>query len=216
MKGVDNALLTDKSRRPKSREVSSRFLSPKSAPSSDMGIPSPNQAFSPRRSVKSSMPPDDRKHRSLDQGLWPSSTTTISQSSDKKIGTLAEHFGNERLRDFLDRKADEKSSCSSVFLLGRQRSCSEFSRFQNEKEKEKGSAKENHRPILGGSMRYTGKFKFPGKSSSSSSSSNSSSDNSGIARNFFESLNWKNEKRKYSCSHVRFAFNKNSGTVSQS
>ncbi|XP_031249283.1 QWRF motif-containing protein 3-like [Pistacia vera] len=190
MKDVNETLLTDQSlkpRRPKSREVSSRFLSPSSTPSRDMGIPSSNQVLSPLLSVKPSTPPDARKHRSLDQdsaggfirGLWPSSTTT-SQSSNKNIGTLAEHLGNERLRDYLDRKTDEKSSYSSVFSLSRQRSCSEFSRLENEKEKEKGSAKENHRPFLGGSMRYTGKLKFPGKSSSSSSSSNSLSNNSGI------------------------------------
>lgn len=191
MKGVNETVLTDQSlkpRRPKSREVSSRFLSPSSTPSRDMGIPSPNQVLSPLRSAKPSTPPDARKHRSLDQdsaggfirGLWPSSTTT-SQSSNKNIDTLAEHLGNERLRDYLDRKTNEKSSYSSIFSLSRQRSCSEISRFENEKEK--GSAKENHRPLLGGSMRYTGKLKFPGKSSSSSSSSNSLSNNSGISRN---------------------------------
>lgn len=184
MKGVNETVLTDqslKTRRPKSREVSSRFLSPNSTSSRDTGIPSPNQPQSPLRAGKPSTPPDNRKHRSLEEssasfirGLWPSSTTS---SSNKNLGTLAEHLGNERLRDYLDRKNGEKLSSNSVFSLSRQRSCSEISRFENEKE----STKENHRPILGGSMRYTGKLRFPGKSSSSSSSSsNSLPHNSGI------------------------------------
>lgn len=190
MKGDNETLLTDRShkpRKPKSWEVSSRFLSPSSTLSRDMGMPSPNQALSP---VKPSTPPDNRKHRSLDQdggfirGLWPSSTTTSQSSSNKNFSTLADHLGNERLRDYLDRKTNEKAKYTHVFSLGRQRSCSEFSRFDNGKEKEKGKggAKENHKPLLGGSMRYTGKLKFPGKSSSSSSSTNSLSNNSGIAR----------------------------------
>ncbi|KAJ4729887.1 QWRF motif-containing protein 3-like [Melia azedarach] len=156
MKGVNETVLTDqslKTRRPKSREVSSRFLSPNSTSSRDTGIPSPNQPQSPLRAGKPSTPPDIRMHRSLEEssasfirGLWPSSTTS---SSNKNLGTLAEHLGNERLRDYLDRKNE--------------------------------STKENHRPILGGSMRYTGKLRFPGKSSSSSSSSsNSLPHNSGI------------------------------------
>lgn len=43
-----------------------------------------------------------------------------------------------------------------------------FSRFENDKKE--SSTKENHKPFFGGSMRYTGKFKFPGISSVSSSS----------------------------------------------
>lgn len=193
MKGVNDSTFTDqslKTRRPKSREVSSRFLSPKATPSSDTPIQSPKQARSPhphRAGTKpSTTPPDTRKHRSLDQdssssissgfirGLWPSSTTSSSSPSNKNLGTsLAEHLGNERLKDYLDHK--KLSGNNNIFSLGRQRSCSEFNRFENEKEKQ--SAKENHRPILGGSMRYTGKFKFSGKSSSSSSSSLSGSGN---------------------------------------
>lgn len=191
MKGDNEPLLSDqsfKSRRPKSREVSSRFLSP-TTPTHDNGIPSASQA-SPLLRLKPTT--DARKHRSLEdpgfiRGLWPSSITSSSpsQSLDKKnLDTLADHLGNERLKDLLDRKKNEKSvTNNNVFSLSRQRGATMFSRFENEneKEKEKESAKENHRPLLGGSMRYTGKLRFPGKSSSSSSSSsNSWSHNSGF------------------------------------
>ncbi|KAI5567939.1 hypothetical protein BDE02_13G124500 [Populus trichocarpa] len=173
-----------KPRRPKSREVSSRFLSPTS-PSHNNGTPSPNQgSSSPLRPKPSS---DGRKHRSLDdpgfiRGLWPSSSPSQSSNNQNNQGTLADHLGNARLKDLLDHKKDEKpTKSSSVFSLGRQRSTGTvFGRVENDKEKE--STKENHRPILGGSARYTGKFHFPGKSSSSSSSSssNSSSNNNHV------------------------------------
>ncbi|KAL9380058.1 hypothetical protein Peur_028540 [Populus x canadensis] len=174
-----------KPRRPKSREVSSRFLSPTS-PSHNNGTPSPNQgsSSSPLRPKPSS---DGRKHRSLDdpgfiRGLWPSSSPSQSSNNQNNQGTLADHLGNARLKDLLDHKKDEKpTKSSSVFSLGRQRSTGTvFGRVENDKEKE--STKENQRPILGGSARYTGKFHFPGKSSSSSSSSssNSSSNNNHV------------------------------------
>ncbi|KAL5864976.1 hypothetical protein ACOSQ3_002490 [Xanthoceras sorbifolium] len=172
-----------KPRRQKSREVSSRFLSPSST-SRDMGSPSPSQAMSPMR-TKPSTPPDARKHRSLEEDssgfvrrLWPSSSTTSNsssssnQSSNKNLETLAEFLGNERLKDYLEQKNEEKSSKSSVFSLSRQRSGREVGKSENVI-KEKDSAKENHRPILGGSTRYTGK-------SSSSSSSVSLSHDSGF------------------------------------
>ncbi|KAA8526427.1 hypothetical protein F0562_008370 [Nyssa sinensis] len=166
MKMDGEALSSDqasvKPRRSKSREVSSRFLSPSLSPSIDSGTPSPK----PRKST------DTRKHRSKEdggfiRGLWPS---TSSQSSNKKLETklettLADHLGNERLKDLIDHKSNENSDNS--MLVNRQRSCSDFSRFRNEKE----STKENHRPLLGGSMRYTGTFRFPGRSSTSSSKS---------------------------------------------
>ncbi|KAI9177837.1 hypothetical protein LWI28_019835 [Acer negundo] len=167
-----------KPRRQKSREVSSRFLSPSSTPTRDnMGIQSPNQTISPIR-PKPSTPPDARKHiRSLEDSsgfvrrLWPSSSDSSSSSNNKNLETLAEFLGNERLTDYLERKNEEKSSknsSNSVFSLSRQRSCREVS--------EKQSAKENHRPVLGGSTRYTGKLRFlPGKSSSNSLSHDSSS-----------------------------------------
>ncbi|KAJ6975941.1 hypothetical protein NC653_031689 [Populus alba x Populus x berolinensis] len=174
-----------KPRRPKSREVSSRFLSPTS-PSHNNGTPSSNQgsSSSPLRPKPSS---DDRKHRSLDdpgfiRGLWPSSSPSQSSNNHNNQGTPADYLGNARLKDLLDHKKDEKpTKRSSVFSLGRQRSTGTlFGRVENDKEKE--STKENHRPILGGSARYTGRFHFPGKSSasSSSSSSNSSSNNNHV------------------------------------
>ncbi|WJZ99450.1 hypothetical protein VitviT2T_017895 [Vitis vinifera] len=171
-----------KPRKQKSREVSSRFLSPSSTSSLvDAATPSLNQALSPvRRKTVSSA--NTRKHRSLEdsglaRGLWPSlspsatssSSSSLPSSSNSKLDTLADHLGNERLQDLLERKDTERSLKNGASLFYRQRSCSEFNRFEDEKE----SLKENHRPSIGGSMRYTGKFRFPGKSSSSSSSSSS-------------------------------------------
>ncbi|WCJ30647.1 hypothetical protein M5689_012193 [Euphorbia peplus] len=167
MKG--SALLSDQSlkpKKPKSREVSSRFLS--STPTSS---PTPSQNSSPVRHER-------KQHRSLEdpgfiRGLWPSITSSSPShpsSNANNVDTLADHLGNERLRDFIDKKKDEKpSKNSNLFSLTRQRSCSEYNRFDNEKEKEK--EKENHRPILGGSLRYTGKIRTSSSSSSSISSS---------------------------------------------
>ncbi|KAJ7948258.1 QWRF motif-containing protein 3-like [Quillaja saponaria] len=172
-----------KPRKAKFREVSSRFLSPSSTPSIQTGITSPNQALSPVRRKPGSNSTDTRKHRSLEdpgfirgQQLWPSSSSSAATPSDKNnLDTLADHLGNDRLKEYLDRKNEEKSDKSSGNFLSRQRSCTEISRFENEKE----SYKENHRPSFGGSMRYTGKLGFPGKSSSSSSVKSKSND-SGI------------------------------------
>ncbi|XVE92812.1 hypothetical protein REPUB_Repub01dG0134700 [Reevesia pubescens] len=173
-----------KPRRSKSREVSSRYFSPTSTPTHDPGLlQSPNKALSPFRRKPTSTT-ETRKHRSLEdpssilRGLWPSSTTfSTSSSSNPKLDTLADHLGNERLKDFIERKSHEKRTNDGSFSLSKQRSHTEFSRFiENEKEI---SARENHRPSLGlgGSMRYTTKLGFPKRSSSSSTSSSSSSPN---------------------------------------
>lgn len=157
-----------KLRRPKYREVSSRFLSPSSPSNSlDIGNPTPIQALSPVRRK-----PESRKNRpaQLDdsaslRGLWPSSTASSSSSSAAKISTLADHLGNDRLNDLLERK-------NSVFL-DRQRSSGEYSnRFENDRVV--SSTKENRRPVIGGSMRYTVTPRLSGKSSSSSSLSSAS------------------------------------------
>ncbi|KAI4385000.1 hypothetical protein MLD38_003077 [Melastoma candidum] len=125
---------------------------------------------------------DDRRQRSSEDssfargGLWPSAMgiSAPSPSNSKKVGTLADHLGNERLRDFLDRKGDRSGDSPALAAIGRQRSTSEICRFENDDQDKdaKKSAKENHRPILGGSMRYTGKLLFPGRKSSSSSNGN--------------------------------------------
>ncbi|KAL0291695.1 UNVERIFIED_CONTAM: hypothetical protein Scaly_2624300 [Sesamum calycinum] len=52
-----------------------------------------------------------------------------------------------------------KKPDQNPLFLHRQRSCTEFSRFENEK-KINNAAKENQKPVFGGSMRYTGKFKL--------------------------------------------------------
>jgi hypothetical protein len=155
-----------KPKRPKSREVSSRFMSPISntTTSFEAGIPSPNQAISPNwRKTSTATSVDTRKHRSLEdpefiRGLWPSAATTTTSSSssskpNKNLGTLGDHLGNERLKD---RKSSEKIDKGDAFFLDRQRSCSEYSRFENN---EKDNAKENHKPSIGKSVRHTGKSK---------------------------------------------------------
>ncbi|TYG90136.1 hypothetical protein ES288_A12G158100v1 [Gossypium darwinii] len=166
----------------KSREVASRFLSPTSTPTHDSPLHSPSKPLSPLRRKSTST--DPKKHLSLEDppsallgGLWPPSTTTTtttsSSSNPKKLDTLADFLGNERLKDLIERKSYEKRTNSGPFSLTKQTSHSEFSRFvENDKQI---SAKENHRPSVGGSMRYTSKLGFSRKSSSSSSSTSSSS-----------------------------------------
>ncbi|KAM6572792.1 hypothetical protein CsatA_016872 [Cannabis sativa] len=162
--GNESLLFSDsvKPRKPKSREVSSRFLS-----SIETGIPSPTQGLSPvRRKPGTSTFPELKKnrahhHHQLEdpgylRGLWPSSITATTSSSSpsssaNKLDTLADHLGNDRLNDLLERKSSD--------IFERQRSSRETNRFENDKQ----SSKENHRPILGGSMRY-----YTGSSSSSS------------------------------------------------
>lgn len=149
-----------KPRRSKSREVSSRFLSPNSSPAHDSGLHSPNKALSPLRRKSTST--DTRKHRSLEdpsgllRGLWPSSTTTTAVP---KLDTLADHLGNERLKDYIERKSHEKRTTNKGYFS--------IKSMENVKE----SVKENHRPSLGGSMRYKTKLGFPQKSMSTSTSS---------------------------------------------
>ncbi|KAJ8543448.1 hypothetical protein K7X08_005971 [Anisodus acutangulus] len=129
----------------KSREISSRYLSPTS-----------------NHSIL-----DKSLENSRFMGkLWPSSSSMVD--------TLANHLGNERLKDNKERKNRENPNSHPLFL-SKQKSCTEFSRFENEKEK----TKEKRRSFFGGSMRYTGKIKFPGRfSTNSSKSSNLSDDNS--------------------------------------
>ncbi|XP_024021001.1 QWRF motif-containing protein 3 [Morus notabilis] len=147
-----------RSRKPKYREVSSRYISPSSSPTNsiDIGNPPPIQALSPVRRK-----PDSRKNRpgQLDdpaslRGLWPSSSLSSSAS---KFDTLADHLGNDRLNDLLERK-----SSVSLDIQGSSRE----SINRNENDKDFTGTKENHRPIIGGSMRYTGTSRFSGKSSS--------------------------------------------------
>lgn len=148
--------VSEKLRRSKSREVSSRFLS-----SADAGTNA--DAGSPLRQKPRSST-DGRKNRSEEelgfmQKLWPSSTPKpMKSNSNAKNETLADYLGSERLKEDVDRKRNEKSENNSIMFLNRQRSCSEFSRFENSKE----SSKENHKPLFGGSMRYfvVNKFQY--------------------------------------------------------
>ncbi|KAK9133863.1 hypothetical protein Scep_013391 [Stephania cephalantha] len=157
-----------KSRRAKSREVSSRFLSPTPSSSSSLdqtgsSLSSPNRAPKSSVGVMNASSSSRKQHQSAEdmsliRGLWPSSSS--SSSSSKKLGTLAEHLGNDRLKDFIERKngigIDGDRGIGSG-LISRRRSSSSskyLSRFG--KEKDQSGSKENHRPV-GGSARYTGK-----------------------------------------------------------
>lgn len=157
--------VSDEPRRPKFREVSSRYLhnipsSPQIPIEKYSSLPSNPSLSSPlwQMNKTSSSCTDTRKHRSHDSGLlrklWPSAGKS-SRNGEKEL----------------------KKSDNSMFL-NRQKSCSStvFSRFDsspqiNGSNSSSSSSKENHKPFFGGSMRYTGKFKFPGRSSNSSNSS---------------------------------------------
>lgn len=159
---MKKSTVADESRRPKFREVSSRYLH--NIPSSPQivenysSLPLPNPSNSaPSWHIKKSSPsvPESRKHRSHDSGLlrklWPSAGKS-SRNGEK----------------------ESKNSDNSM-SLNRQKSCSTvFSRFESSPQingsnsTSSGSSKENYKPFFGGSMRYTGKFKFPGRSSSPS------------------------------------------------
>lgn len=141
-----------KPKRPKCREISSRYLSPTSNCSDE------NQSIV----LKPRLSTDYKKHKSLEKSglmgkLWPSSS-----SSSSTMDTFGNHLGNERLKDIEERKNRENPNSHPLFL-SKQKSCSGFSRFENEKEKEK----EKRRSFFGGS----GKIKFPGRFSTYSSKS---------------------------------------------
>ncbi|XP_055824512.1 QWRF motif-containing protein 3 [Solanum dulcamara] len=160
-----------KPKKTKSREVRSRYLSPTSNSSI---LDDENQ--SPQCIVpKPRSSTDYKKHKSLEKSglmgkLWPSS----SSSSSTMMDTLANHLGNDRLKDLEERKNRENSNSHPLFL-SKQKSCTGFSRFENENE----MTKEKRRSFFGRSMGYTGKIKFPGRfSTNSSKSSNLSEGNS--------------------------------------
>lgn len=165
-----------KQRKPKSRQVSSRFLS-QSLKESE--TPPLNQSSSPILHRKTKTTESKKQNRSTEGteflgGLWPSSATTTSLN--KGPGTLADHLDNDRLNDVFEGKTNVRySNIKSIekdsTYLNRQQSCTEFNPF----EKEKRSLKESHLPSVGGSMRYSGKLRFWDKSSSSSSASTYSS-----------------------------------------
>ncbi|XP_019193680.1 PREDICTED: QWRF motif-containing protein 3-like [Ipomoea nil] len=168
-----------KPRKQKFREVSSRFLSPTSNSSSANAMSSPNHHVLSPVKQKPRSSTDSRKHKGLEKSgfmakLWPSSAPS-SQSSSSKVDSLGNHLGHERLKELEEDKHGDRAD--NPMFLNRQNSCLEFSRFEREKDK---GAKENHRPGIGGSMsmRHTGKFMLPGRSSTSSSSSSSSSSKS--------------------------------------
>ncbi|TQD70911.1 hypothetical protein C1H46_043557 [Malus baccata] len=112
----NDQVVTDQSHKPrraKSLEVSSWFLS-----SPTTTLPSPNHPILLVRRKPVSPFSDDRKpktqldHSGPTRRLWPS-----SNSSHKKLDTLADHLGNDRREDRVQRK-------DSIFDRGR--SCMQF------------------------------------------------------------------------------------------
>ncbi|XP_052206735.1 QWRF motif-containing protein 3-like [Diospyros lotus] len=165
--------------RPKSRQVTSRFLSP------------PADQSSPLKQKPRSIHSNESGGGGSMRRLWPSTSSSNKKKQQQKqqLGTLADHLGNERFNDLIvkDKVCSEfnnSESCLMSTSLSRQRSCTEFSRFEkvdDHRHESRRSTKENHRPLFGGSMRYTGKLRFPAagrKSASSSSSSSSGASNS--------------------------------------
>ncbi|KAK1405377.1 QWRF motif-containing protein 3 [Heracleum sosnowskyi] len=163
--------VSDEPRKPKFRQVSSRYLhnipsSPQISIDKFSSLPSTNSSLSSplwQINKSSSSTTDTRKHRSHDSGLlrklWPSAGKS-SRNGEKEI----------------------KKSDNSMFLNRQKSSSTVFSRFDsspqiNGSNSSSGSStKENHKPFFGGSMRYTGKFKFPGRSSSPSPMNNDEDD----------------------------------------
>ncbi|KAD6795674.1 hypothetical protein E3N88_06570 [Mikania micrantha] len=133
--------------------------------------PPPSLPQSPNHNHNINMSPNDYhlkpkssfRNTGLLRGVWPSSTShslkSDNQPTTATATTLEDYLGNDRKRD----------SMGSSFLR-KQRSCSDFNRFESNPKKE-NKLKEND-DKHGGSMRYTGKFRFRGRSSTSSSSSN--------------------------------------------
>ncbi|XP_029116789.1 uncharacterized protein [Elaeis guineensis] len=154
-------------RRTGSRDVSSRFLlSPASSPASDAA----GNALSPLRRRSISDPPGKlRFSAASSRGLWPSS---------RKPGTLADHLGNDRLIDLAEQNAGNKpastTTAASPQSIIRQRSCSEFSRFDDKDETEKKGRRSKENLPIGASMRYIGKIHFPPSPKPGSPSSPSS------------------------------------------
>ncbi|XP_026392359.1 QWRF motif-containing protein 3-like [Papaver somniferum] len=155
----------------KSREVSSRFLSPTSMENGSSPVRRKSNASS-TSILSSSSFADTRKHRSCideiisSKGLlWPSSSpTTVAKSQN--LGTLVDHLGHERLIERTKIDIKQKPSSKNLNpLLNRQKSySSELSRFE----------KENHLPVFGGSLRYAaGKLRLSSGGKQSTTGTNS-------------------------------------------
>ncbi|KAI8558624.1 hypothetical protein RHMOL_Rhmol04G0110400 [Rhododendron molle] len=157
-----------KPRRPKSRDVSSRYLSQSSlsSPERKFDLPSPRQTLSPRQKPPRSSN-DTRRQRSfggssdddgLIRGLWPAPTPIKTSSSSKKLDTFGDYLGKERLKDL---KIDNKNNKVKQNI--------ENPLFEYEMTGAK-IAKENHKSFFGGSMRLG----FPRRSSPKTPASKSS------------------------------------------
>ncbi|XP_058209008.1 QWRF motif-containing protein 3-like [Rhododendron vialii] len=157
-----------KLRRPKSRDVSSRYLSQSSlsSPERKFDLPSPRQTLSPRQKPPRSSN-DTRRQRSfggssdddsgLIRGLWPAPTPIKTSSSSKKLDTFGDYLGKERLKDL---KIDNKNNEVKQNI--------ENPLFEYEMTGGK-IAKENHKSFFGGSMRLG----FPRRSSKTPASKSS-------------------------------------------
>ncbi|KAM0059074.1 putative QWRF family protein [Helianthus debilis subsp. tardiflorus] len=135
-------MISDQTRRKKSREVSSRYLYTTVTP------PSPPLGFNHNNHPVTSpnhhnpKPKQKHKHTGFIRGLWPSSAS----------------------------KNDLKRS-ENTPVLSKQKSCTEF-RHSEKIRNTRNSLKEHNTPVFGNrSMRFTGKLLFPGRPSMSSMNS---------------------------------------------
>ncbi|KAK9051993.1 hypothetical protein SSX86_028621 [Deinandra increscens subsp. villosa] len=167
-------MISDQTRRQKSREVSSRYLSSTAAPPSPppLVLLNHNNTLSPNHPNQKPKQKQKHKHTGFIRGLWPSSASKLSDNNNDNqpisaASTLADHLGNERRKH--GKHGGVKRSENSP-VLSKQRSCSEST---------KNNLKElyNYTPIFGGrssSMRFGGKLISPGRTSTSSSFTRSS------------------------------------------
>ncbi|XP_027343331.1 QWRF motif-containing protein 3-like [Abrus precatorius] len=164
-----------KSRLHRNRELTSRF-SP-SPPSATTPSLESIECNSPIRR-KSSSPADGRRHKiTEDPGftrhqLWPSSSSSSSTTAKRDSGTLADHITEDRIIEQLNVNEKERhNKSSSIFSQMGSRgfeNCATSSTASN-------GFKENDRPIIGGSTRFSGRFIAPGESSPSSKKNGSNS-----------------------------------------
>ncbi|KAJ9560659.1 hypothetical protein OSB04_005819 [Centaurea solstitialis] len=134
-------MISDQSRRKNSPPVTSRYLSPSSPAAEPPSLLPPSPTHNDQQKPKSSS--------KLLRGVWPSSSKSHNQNS-LTATTLADYLGNDRKRDT---------------HLSKQKSCSEFSRFENIQQRNKTTPRRIRSRFL--------EFRFTGRSSTSSSTKSS-------------------------------------------
>ncbi|KAK7324742.1 hypothetical protein VNO77_28549 [Canavalia gladiata] len=157
MKTPDGSPVSSSSPKPRqhrNREVTSRFQP--SPPSSTTPSSESKECHSPIRR-KSTSPADGRRQKITEepsfmrQQLWPSSSSSTSTTTAKRNsgGTLADHITEDRIIEHLNPKTSSTFSHKGSRHL--ENSVTATSTASN-------VSKENDRPIIGGSARYSRRF----------------------------------------------------------